>query len=1152
MLPGFPGRANASGITAGTDLRAAIATLQAYQIIDKKPESELRLNDQISRAEFAKMLGAALKQQDLANSQQNVAAFPDTAGHWANGWIAVMKFRGIFQGRDGRFFPDDKITHAEILTVLLRMTGRGAEAGQNWPWGALTTSLMLGMIPSDLPIGDRLSEHASRSTAFRLTAIALGRIHLASRSETFLQNVHDRMAPTLSLTEIPPTTDKASVVVQGLSRDAVAVTVNNVETSLEADGRFSKEVTLASGINRIKVVAMDGAGNRSEREVMVDYQKVQVRLEIRPNLIETGVGQTFAIPAVLRMERNGEPVPADAITWSYDTAALTLDPNNNGQFQANTPGEYTLRATVDGLHTTATVVVAGPPAKLDLQIDESTLVTGGLPTAVRIRVLDANGRLNKAGNQQIQLELAPQGLATLDMQSVSTAGGEATVYVAPGNMTGGVGLQAKMIGIQEIVSPLMPINVEHRKVTGVKLETVPANVGLKAGQPVKVIATAVDQMGLPIMVRDNLSVKLSSVNAGVAYMKHATATIPAGASSSEQGGQSGLAMTTGSKGDATITGVVPGMKVEVARIKANTPGGLARLDVRVLQQAAMSDDLSAAIIEVARLDANGQVASNSTTPVVLLTDSQTVSVSPISDVAGVTTYAIRSNTPGRFTLTAGIPGQPQMNSAPVTVAFVQAVSNARPVIKMAAMQATAGESAVAYVALESNGTDVIPNPGPPLFIRLEATGGTINKHEVVIPSGATRSEDVMLNLPMDIYSASISGYIVGGKPIQQAQVSVVPPPPPVQEPIPTGLNLTIKPVASGRSPMAGEEHRFIVQVRDGVQVQNGQYAFRMKARLNGQELTALPPELEIRIGKYLVQNVTARTIAGEAELWVRYTGTGVLELEPVPTTYVDTAYDHWGAAGPALSTMAYVPVKGTVTYTPAALSHMAVKLDPGMGDGMHGAMKAARGRSTTVRLTPVDAFGNSTGNSCVASLTQVGASEGNHHAIRSGWADVTEQAVSIGSLGYAEFTVVSLSDVEAWSEWAPTVVCGSKALTTRENIRIATTLAAAPVPQAEFFGGDVSGHGIVDLRDSHLKIRLMQNYTGPEVAEVLLFDSTRLIGRFGPVFLRERDEAKRTIIIPKALLGTSNRSISLQLRLNSGASVSDPSLYYLITYRATQ
>ena len=57
--------------------------------------------------------------------------FTDTAGHWGEKWINKAVELGLFKGyADGRFGPDDKVTRAQFVTVLYRMSGSPAVTEQ--------------------------------------------------------------------------------------------------------------------------------------------------------------------------------------------------------------------------------------------------------------------------------------------------------------------------------------------------------------------------------------------------------------------------------------------------------------------------------------------------------------------------------------------------------------------------------------------------------------------------------------------------------------------------------------------------------------------------------------------------------------------------------------------------------------------------------------------------------------------------------------------------------------------------------------------------------------------------------------------------------------------------------------------------------------
>ncbi|HWI52955.1 MAG TPA: S-layer homology domain-containing protein, partial [Symbiobacteriaceae bacterium] len=319
---GLPGVPAVAAPAQPLSLTASVRILQAYGIVDKLPETELRLDQTISRAEMAKVLGAALKLQKAADEAKQASPFPDTTGHWAAGWIAAARDRGIFQGRDdGLFHPQDQVTYAEVLTVLLRLTGRGPQAAVSWPWGAIATAAEVGMVPADMELGGRMYEAATRGSVFRLTAIAVGRTTLAGSGDTLLQSLGDRTPPTLDLVRVPAVTSDWRPILAARAEDAVTVRVGGADVDLQADGSFSVEVQLQKGENTVTFLAMDGAGNRSERTATVLFQPM-AKLAFAPDVIETSVGQAFK-PEIFRYDAQGKPTPAESVTWSYDSGALT-------------------------------------------------------------------------------------------------------------------------------------------------------------------------------------------------------------------------------------------------------------------------------------------------------------------------------------------------------------------------------------------------------------------------------------------------------------------------------------------------------------------------------------------------------------------------------------------------------------------------------------------------------------------------------------------------------------------------------------------------------------------------------------------------------------------------------------------------------------
>lgn len=1123
-------------------LSEAVRALQAYGIVDERPEAEMRLGDPITRAEFARVLGAAMGESELAARLVAEPAFPDTGGHWANGWIAATRARGLFLGReDGHFYPEAPVTHAEALTALLRLTGRPAEAARDWPWGAVLTALELRIIPADSDVKGRFTDVATRGHVFRYTAAAIGRVPTSGTGVTLLQSLRDQRPPVLSLSGFPATSSQRSLTARGHAGDAVSVSVGGRRAEILPDGSFSIALDLEPGENRFEVIAIDGAGNRAEAAASISYVTT-ARLEVRPAQIAAAVGHPFEVP-VFRVDTAGRAVAARELSWGYDTGALSRD-ETTGRFTASRSGEFTVRAYLEGHEAAARVVVAGEPAGLQITADHPVLVAGGSPTALRIAVVDAQGRLSPAGSHQVQVSVLPQGAATLDMASVTTREGTAVVYLAPGVNPGGFGVQAKATGATPFESPLLAISVEARRLAGVRLSVTPPNLEPSRGRQIQVIATAVDQIGSPMAVEEELRVTVSSSDPAVASLTRAVAVIPPGASTSEYRGENGLAVSGGGAGQTTITGRGAGLPVEAAVVTAVRAGAIARLDARLVQEVALADEMSAAVVAVTRLDATGLPVVGDRNGVVLIPRTGNASISLLSDEGGVATFAVRSATAGRVAMTAGLPGRPELNSEQVQVAFIQAQGRGgRALLKVSAPSARAGESVEVFVSLVNNAGAPLPNPGPPLIYRVQSgPGGTLAGSEVVIAPGASQSGRLTLNVAMNTNNVALSGSMVGGKALPGAFVSVLPPLLGPVQPI-AGLHLIAVGPGAERSPTAGEEARFVIVARDGSEIQRGSYAFRIKVKLDGKELQSLPENLQVSIGKRSVMETTGRTINGEAHVWVRYTGTGVVEIEPVRADAHWQAYDHFGVVGQGLATTGYASVKGgQVRYVAGSLDRMEVRVDPALGGQYHAIIKAGRGRMATVSLRAVDLYGNPAGAGCTAALIRLGAQPADSFAIRAGSQDLAEHQLALAGSGEALFTVVSLTEQQAASEWLPKLVCAARALTGAQNVRVSSTLTLAATPVIQFAGGDVSRDGRVAKADSYLEVRIAQTAgSASEVAELLVYDGDTLLGQFGPVYPGQSNGLLRTVKVPKALLGTSSRMVLLRLRLHTGADVSDVS-----------
>jgi hypothetical protein len=104
----------------------------------------------LTRAAFCKMAVVIMGRADEEPLYRNRTIFPDVRpNHWAAGYIglAVTGENKIISGfTDGTFKPDDFITYAQAVTLLMRVLGyTDADAGMLWPGGYMDAAGRAGL-----------------------------------------------------------------------------------------------------------------------------------------------------------------------------------------------------------------------------------------------------------------------------------------------------------------------------------------------------------------------------------------------------------------------------------------------------------------------------------------------------------------------------------------------------------------------------------------------------------------------------------------------------------------------------------------------------------------------------------------------------------------------------------------------------------------------------------------------------------------------------------------------------------------------------------------------------------------------------------------------------------------------------------------------
>ena len=94
---------------------SSVASLGASAIVSGDPEGTFRPNDNITRAEFAKLIVSAFSIKGESKSFADVSS-----NSWYEPYVSVAAGVGIIQGYEGKFNPDSFITRQDAAVIIYR------------------------------------------------------------------------------------------------------------------------------------------------------------------------------------------------------------------------------------------------------------------------------------------------------------------------------------------------------------------------------------------------------------------------------------------------------------------------------------------------------------------------------------------------------------------------------------------------------------------------------------------------------------------------------------------------------------------------------------------------------------------------------------------------------------------------------------------------------------------------------------------------------------------------------------------------------------------------------------------------------------------------------------------------------------------------
>ena len=117
-----------------------LSLLNGLKIMEGDGSGNYRLDDYVSRAEFAKLVVSASSAKDTVATGLKISPYKDVKyTDWFAPYVHAAVNGGLCEGYiDGTFHPNDNVTYEEAVTMVLRALGYTDEDfGVSWPYGQI-------------------------------------------------------------------------------------------------------------------------------------------------------------------------------------------------------------------------------------------------------------------------------------------------------------------------------------------------------------------------------------------------------------------------------------------------------------------------------------------------------------------------------------------------------------------------------------------------------------------------------------------------------------------------------------------------------------------------------------------------------------------------------------------------------------------------------------------------------------------------------------------------------------------------------------------------------------------------------------------------------------------------------------------------------
>ncbi len=214
-----------------------------------------------------------------------------------------------------------------VFGVETEVTVRVVEAGPNFPVaGAEVTLYGAGVNLSGVTDANGVAKFMVKPTEAGEILVSASRDGYIPGKVVVVVGA-DKIAPELTVDKPVSPTNKPTVKITGIASDNAGVPtviVNGNVATVDADGKFSADVTLKEGENEIVVVAKDKSGNKTEKMVKVVLDtippEVTVILPVGP-ITSTKVKLTGYVEVGAKVMVNDKPATVANDDWEIE---LTL------------------------------------------------------------------------------------------------------------------------------------------------------------------------------------------------------------------------------------------------------------------------------------------------------------------------------------------------------------------------------------------------------------------------------------------------------------------------------------------------------------------------------------------------------------------------------------------------------------------------------------------------------------------------------------------------------------------------------------------------------------------------------------------------------------------------------------------------------------